>query len=62
MHHLLTAPFLLALITSLPQVIGAFSKQQGRVTSPWVEVGGVQWRLKVWPKGDDAAGGGHLSG
>lgn len=29
------------------QVITSFSKQQGRVTSPWVEVGGVQWRLKV---------------
>lgn len=42
-------------------VIERFSKQQGRVTSPWVEVGGVQWRLKVWPRGDDAAGGTHLS-
>lgn len=34
------------------QVITSFSKQQGRVTSPWVEVGGVQWRLKVgWGRG-----------
>lgn len=50
------------LVSRLPQVIKGFSKQQGRVTSPWVEVGGVEWRLKVWPKGDDAAGGTHLSG
>ena len=27
-----------------------------------MQVGDVQWRLKVWPKGDDAAGGTHLSG
>jgi hypothetical protein len=43
-------------------VLPNFSKQQGRVTSPWCAVGGVQWRLKIWPKGDDAAGASHLSG
>lgn len=26
------------------------------------QVGGLEWRLKLWPSGDDAAGGDHLSG
>ena len=29
---------------------------------PAVQVGGLEWRLKLWPRGDDAAGGDHLSG
>jgi hypothetical protein len=36
------------------------SEQQGERNSPWVEVGGIGWRIKVYPKGlgEDA----HLSG
>lgn len=37
-------------------------RSSGRVTSPWVEVGGLEWRLKIWPGRDNAAGGTHLSG
>lgn len=29
---------------------------------PAVQVGGLEWRFKLWPRGDDAAGGDHLSG
>lgn len=43
-------------------VISRFGQQTARVASPWVEVGGLQWRLKVWPHGDAASGGTHLSG
>jgi len=43
-------------------VLRGFSRKSGRVVSPWVEVAGLEWRLKVWPRGNTASGGTHLSG
>lgn len=28
-------------------VIHKFSKQHARLTSPWIDVGGLEWRLKA---------------
>ena len=33
-----------------------------RVLSPWVEIGGFEWRLQIYPKGNNVGVGTHLSG
>ena len=44
--------------------IPAFSKQPagGRLESPWVDIGGFQWRLRLFSGGKGDGVGTHLSG
>ena len=42
--------------------IPAFSKRQEVIISPWVEVGGFEWRLHVFPQGRKQGWGTHLAG
>lgn len=43
--------------------VPAFSeKDDAAIYSPWVRVGGFEWRLEVYPKGYRTTGTGHLSG
>lgn len=43
-------------------VLSAFSTHPGEVSSPWVAVGGSEWRLDIYPRGNRNSNGEHLSG